>query len=316
MLEDLFENLKNQGKPRIKSNGKKLTISREDIRSFDSTYEDRKVYAIDGGNSILADGGSWLIGKIKLAYSCYNEDRLNEELKEYYFSAFLKNGKVKFGTTQPDSDKISPYAPSKSKFDEKLEEVKDTAMKIGEFKLARELVNKAEPGNLILIDGLLRSKNEEADQVIKEAAGEARKKNVNVIGLSKTSRIGTTTNRSLLGYLNQINKNLESPWFYEIPNRENNYILKLHKDAKYCYGAEMNRFDKTTLQLLAYYSSDPVILGYPYPLYRVDKTARLRDIEEDNEKLKLEELKKNYPSLKFDTLATSMHEELDSRRSY
>lgn len=316
MLKDLFENLKNQGKPKLKSNGEEIPISKKEIKRFKPKYKDEKVYAIDGGNSILADGGSWLIGKIKLAYSCYKEERLSEELKEYYFSAHLENGKVRVGTTQLDSNEKSEYAPGQSEFDKKLEEVKDTVMKIGEFKLVKEVFEEAEPGDLILIDGLLRSKNEEANHLMEKLIEKAKKKEVIIIGLSKTSRIGTTTNRSLLGYLNQISEDLEGPWFYEVPNRTGNYILKLHGDAEYCYRAEVSQFRESSFQLLAYYSSDPVILGYPYPLYRVDKTARLRDIEEDREKLRLEEIKEDYPSLKFDTLATSMHEELDSRRSY
>lgn len=197
-------------------------------------------------------------------------------------------------------------------FESKLEEAKNTAMRFGEFKLAKELSSKIAREDIILIDGPLDLNNPIAEELIDSLF----KSDRTIMGICKTSRMATETGRSLLGYLNQVTKDIDSPWYYKIPNEEGKYIAKLHKGSDYCYRVDMNRFDKEALKLLAFYSSDPVILGYPYPLYRADKVARIRDVEEKRERMKIRKLEKEHPSLKFDVKATSMHEELDKRRGY
>ena len=66
--------------------------------------------------------------------------------------------------------------------------------------------------------------------------------------------------------------------------------------------------------VLAYFSRDPEIVGYPYPLIKVDKIARVKEDEKkmENNKIKLM-AKKEGLILDYDENAAIMHSLLDKR---
>ena len=121
----------------------------------------------------------------------------------------------------------------------------------------------------------------------------------NVVGIAKTTREGTH-GRSFIGLL----YSHPGIWYAKI----NDIIFaKFHEKAKHIYLVDGN---EELFSYIPYYSNDPEILGYPYPLIRVDKIARIQSDEKRRLNFKIKERLGN---LKDDVLSQDMHSLLDKR---
>jgi hypothetical protein len=69
------------------------------------------------------------------------------------------------------------------------------------------------------------------------------------------------------------------------------------------------------MPLLAYYANDAELLGYPYPLLKADKLARINEYDRRRELTKFKVLlkKNNLESIEKDERSTDMHSRLDKR---
>ena len=116
--------------------------------------------------------------------------------------------------------------------------------------------------------------------------GAAKKKNIVVAGLAKTSALLTEKGNSLAMVLNEMNKDRFSSWFYYpivgINSQEHQaelFMVKLHEKSKHIFRLEIfkgNKFDAdSVVSMLAANSRDGVFLGYPYGLIEADKFARV-----------------------------------------
>ncbi|MCD6547189.1 MAG: hypothetical protein J7K22_01395 [Nanoarchaeota archaeon] len=243
------------------------------------------VYAVDGGSSIIFDGGSWCISKIKVGVVGYKgKKRVVEKIKTFYALSKKDNEHI--------TTKIMPEGKiMKSK---NLEDAHNDVRTFLEAKEVKELYSKTSADDIILVDG--------PTEVLKK----------NIVGVNKTSRLRAKSGRSLIGLINEFgSKKLKGKmWYYEIGNNE--YIVKLHPKSKFCY--KITALSKELFGVLAYFSRDPEIVGYPYPLIKVDKIARVKEDEKkmENNKIKLM-AKKEGLILDYDENAAIMHSLLDKR---
>lgn len=257
------------------------------FKTFDRIKFNGEVFAVDGGSGTILDCGTYLISKIKVGYVCYkNRERVNEDVKNYYLFIFLtKNGIV---------TEIVPKLEiklRKNNIDDVQNEVRET--------LEKETIKNFKDG-IVLADGYFSDINQK-----------------NVIYILKTSRLKTESGRSLLGLLNEIGKKKfrDKMWFYEISN--NDFVVKFHEKSKFCYRVKTN-WDgdlKSLFGAIAYYSTDPEILGYPYPLLKIDKIVRLREDERKRESNKIKMMMPNELRVKVesDEKSVIMHDFLDER---
>ncbi len=252
------------------------------------------IYAIDGGSAILMDGGSWLISKLKIGYVKYDGQKIKEKHIEESHVSFVKKGEQIL-----NSKNIS--LPKKD-----MAELPALLLRLLEFNLALQLIDKVEKNTIILMDGLLSLENFE--NLIKMLKEKSTKKGVSLIGLAKTYRQGIS-GRSVLGVL--LKKGPKTSWYYKL---NDTYIVKLHKNAKYVYACDIVG-DIKCLNVLKYYSQDLFLPGYPYPLLRVDREVRISSYEKKYEinKLKLY-LKKKKLDFEIDEISTNMHSLIDKEK--
>lgn len=270
-------------------------LKMDNFNIFKSVPSKGNVYAIDGGCGVLCDCGSYIISKIKIGITCYkNMERISsdEKVDEYYvFAQKTDSGNVVkiFPEREINENEINKC---------KIEEVQNEVRKYLERKKIEEISEKISENDMILTDGFFEKIKDDS----------------NIISVCKTSRLRSKSGRPLLSYLNDLSKEKinNKKWMYKIS--ENEYIVKFHEKGRFCYKVSVKNTDKLEylLGVVAYYSRDPEIIGYPYPLLRVDKIARIRNDEKKSENRKL----KNNKFGKFlisDEDAAIMHELLDKR---
>ncbi|MDD5053959.1 MAG: DNA double-strand break repair nuclease NurA [Candidatus Nanoarchaeia archaeon] len=265
-----------------------------------------KVVCIDGGCSVLADGGSWSISKIKVGIVEYDGlKKIIQESKENYLIIVQKKGYEIVSISKAGVLKLNLSGIDSLK----IEELPSKIMKYFEWV---ECIERNEEC-LFLMDSPLNAETAFEKEVIKKAL----EKKKNVVGFCKTSRARTVNGRSLLGVINFLGPK-NSEWVYH-PIFENEgdvktFVSKLDSATNFCYKVEVPQYSdfKSVFKFLSFFSKDSEILGYPYPLFVADKVARVNSFEKKRELFNIEnELKKN--GLFFDALSGSFHSHLDSK---
>jgi hypothetical protein len=264
------------------------------------------IICIDGGCATIADGGSWTIAKIKIGIIEYSgAKKIRQESEEYYLIAVAR-------------ERYEMLALQKGKIIElklsgidsvKIEELAGKVMKYFEWGACLKQKNDC----LIVMDSALNAETEFEKEIVKKLLDSKAK----IIGFCKTSRMRTLNGRSLLGLINSISpKNAE--WFYYPIFKDEKIIsafaAKLSKNSKFAYKIEIpNYLDYNEIfKTLAFFAKDSEISGYPYPLFKADKIARINSFERKKELFIIErELQKS--DLYFDSLSNSFHSNLDEK---
>jgi hypothetical protein len=264
------------------------------------------IVCIDGGCATIADGGSWIIAKIKVGIVEYaGLKKIKQESKEYYLIIVAK-----------DCYELLVYQNNKSYelklkgIDSiKIEELASKIMKYFEWSACLELKNDC----LILMDSALNAETDFEKELVKKALDNKLK----IVGFCKTSRMRTLSGRSLLGLINSISPN-NSEWFYhpifEDEKLIKTFAAKLGKTSKFCYKVELPMYldHSIIFKSLSFFSKDSEMPGYPYPLFKADKIARINSFELKKDLFTIEkELKKS--DLFFDSLSNSFHSKMDEK---
>lgn len=288
---------------------KGIPISKNNFKPIQGK-NNSQIYAIDGGSAIIADGGAWIISKLKVGIIGYNEKSKNYQKVKNYYCTIINRKKYEITLTDEKDNIIQMELPDFSEYE--IDEVPSKVMKILEWQTCKELCNNQD--QFILMDSSLEGDNDVEQEIINKVSNT----NNIIVGFCKTSRMRTINGRSLLGVINSISEKQTSWQYYPLYEDEvktNTYIVKLHKLAKYCHKVQLFKKEKNVtniFQILAYFASDSEVLGYPYPLLKVDKVARINSFEKRTESNAVErELKKT--TLIHDTISQSFHAQLDKR---
>lgn len=329
MIGEVLAFLKKKCSPQevITCNG--VRISGSGFKEVNPGLNDSRVYAIDGGCSILYDAGTWFIAKIKVGKVEYAENKVGQASKHYYLAGvFDEQGfSVEFfpkNDLTPTHAEVEDWVSEKGLSIDRIPDIVNRVMKISEWKYANELLTKIING-VVVMDSLLMEDFPHHAKYMKKALDAAVNKGLMVVGVSKTSRLTTSSGRPLVSYLNQAGP--EKAWAYKIPHQKESprmygedYAVKLHPKSKYVYRVQFEKrmhdskgFQKP-LSVLAYYSKDPEVLGYPFPLYSVDKLVRLGHVEKKEDLWKIMMHEWEYKFLK-DRVASDFHRVMD-RRAY
>jgi len=276
------------------------------------------VTAVDGGACIIADGGSWVLSKIRVASVHYDNGKRvpGLETREEQYYTVIKKGSLSAGQK---SAAMYEHSISELKSDFKnvreLTEVPAVVMRTLEFKKAYELVKGLPKGSLLLIDGLLKAETPDQEKCLGLLEFESKKQGINVVGIAKTFR-HALNGRSVIGSL--IKERPESKWAYSPVKGSDCLIVKLHERAKFAYAVDYFKHTgiSEVLSVLSYYSTDPVLIGYPYPLLKVDRDARISSHEKNLERNKLRIVckREGLDFIEYDEKSTSMHGVMDSQK--
>jgi hypothetical protein len=116
----------------------------------------------------------------------------------------------------------------------------------------------------------------------------------------------------MLGYLNEVGP--DHPWVHKLDSKVpyQDLVVKFHPKSEYCYRCHVLG---EGLGVVASYCKDPELIGYPYPLLRVDKLARISQHEKEMERRGVRVLarKMGVEGFEYDIRSQNFHEKLDKR---
>jgi len=267
------------------------------------------VCAVDGGSAVVADGGAWIISKLRVGVVEYNPERKVKEYSQDFFAIIVNKGVYEVSVFDKEYNELIVDLPDFNQLE--IDEVPAKIMKILEWRACLNLCNERD-NCFILMDSSLEGDNSVEENIIEKVW---KTSNV-VVGFCKTSRMMTNNGRSLLGFVNSMaGKN--SAWYY-YPLFEDEvfvktFIAKLSTYSKYCHKVQLFGKEENISRvfgLLAFFAGDSQVPGYHYPLVKADKVARINHFEKRDENNKwLRLLKKT--DLFHDVQSQNFHSELD-----
>jgi len=174
----------------------------------------------------------------------------------------------------------------------KISSVVNVVRRFLEIDFAKNMISELLSG-FIILDGTLEANYPGEIEKLTGLCESAKKKEVTVCALSKTTNLFTSNSNSAPAYLNSLSP--FNKWYYypsvKIASFNENhsaeiYFLKLNEHSDYVFRFEINKspllegdFLDKLFWLLEQNSKDAVFLGYPYGLIEVDKFARIEKKE-------------------------------------
>ena len=277
----------------------------------------KKVGFIDGGNAEIIGGANFSLQLIRIYYVIFeNNQRVKQNKTEFYLLVTAKN---KDGKIIYDTEAFNTHLRIDKEFDAfegKLSEnghkaepgkIAESARKISELKIATEMLNELESGDIIIRDGDLIEGTEQEKRQIEDLKNKSIQKEVIVSGLSKTTSLLTDSGNSAAAVLNKIGPSCA--WYY--PATNNTGFVKLNKNSNYVFRLDFFIPDKLAdiLGGLKANSRDACFIGYPYGLIDADRFARVTTKEK--EKLKLMLMSKGGENFRAHLASTDAHEILN-----
>ncbi len=300
IILELKKRLKDKGSyARLEyTNYRPIKIDKKNFSEIKSVETKNKIYFIDGGNIEILGSVNFSLQLIRLCCVAYrNNQRIKLKREEFFLlvTSKQKEDRIIYETNpfplgsfsiQNISFDSSDRTLSKGNHMVKISSIGNAVRRLSELKLAKHIVENANSGEIVVLDGSLEPSFINENSYLDELYAAAIKKNVVVTALSKTSRIFTENGNSLIPILNEISPN--SSWYYypvaEIKGSPVDlYIVKLHKSSKYIFKFEvfnkLNYNINIVLTLLKNNSKDPIFFGYPYGLIDADRFARVSNKE-------------------------------------
>lgn len=281
------------------------------IKEINAVKPDCTVYAVDGGCSTVIDGGTWSISKLKTGVVSYVLGKRRYEKVSNFMLGIIKKEKSIEWKITPEFSGFNLVSNST-----KMEELPNLARSVVEWLQIKKIAQDSEPGDIILRDGAFSSAEAFEKSIINDAVEFCKSKGVFLIGVCKTSRMSKDNQRPFIGVLNEFTSKTmpDKKWFYQDKDIT---VVKLHENSELCFRIESSVSENLAdiLSKVCYYSSDPEFTGYPYPLLKVDKIARVRDFERSNENRKAKMLAKSLGKefIEYDEKTTIAHNMLDKR---
>ncbi len=308
------------GEPFLSAPYEVHSFDKSNFRHFDGIDSDRKLAFVDGGNDALVEAPNFTIQLLRAGLSIFDgKQRVmpNNTPRRIEFlcliTTALKDGDAWYETSlYPLVEGVKPYLPDPSHLAFKstdpritvggtrpgIGRVASIVRKFTEWKFATEaLKHELQAGDVLVMDGTLRTGFPNEQIYASEAYSNAVKKAVTYTGLSKSSRLLTTTGLSLLGAVRALadRASIKPPWYYypiaESSSPENYasiMIVRLNHESRRIFrydinahqAKEMSREDRDeVLSKLSQNAGDLAFPGYPYGLVEPDYSARVRSDE-------------------------------------
>ena len=219
-----------------------------------------------------------------------------------------------------------------------MERMASMARRFSEWTIAKHIIDlESESGDIIVKDGSLQTSHTNEYKCVDKVFDKAIEKNVIFTGLSKTCRLTTDTQISLIDSIQRLAEELEikyDKWCYypvarsKEENSEHRAIImvvKLNKHAYTSFRFEIlkeqadNMSKKDILDVvsaIADNSKDIRLPGYPYGLIDADLWARVKNDELDGYKTRLySELSRRgvWPQVNPLMKIVNSHEKLDNK---
>ncbi len=314
-----------------------VAFSDDKFHNISSDKVSKKVAFIDGGNLEVLKAPNFSLQFMRIASIIYeNSNIIKKQVREYYIliTSFNQDGEIYYKGEVFPFDSSSFASDWKFEFNSADEDLgranfRASISSIGgivrnllEIKEAELILDDVD---IVVRDGNLQATNHLEEQFFDLCLGKARADRKIVCGVAKTSDLLTDAGNSVSDYLSNRANGLGLKEWYYYPSVEINsarhradmYYIRLHASSKYvfrldvCNTVPYNIGD--LLSMLRSYSTDPVFLGYPYGLIKVDSLARVSIKEAEFIKMKIvSKLGKGFKELEGALNSLNSHSILDN----
>jgi hypothetical protein len=294
------------------------------------TIEERepqgRVTAVDGGSATVVKGRSFLIGVHRVGSVTYlRGERIDQRMMPLKLEVISRaNLPSIYSSAYLDLVGEEPSeAPA-------IDRMLDRLRLFGEWKLAGQLLDELESGDLLLIDGSLKASIAPPYNFWLEFSRKARTKGVHLVGVTKTSTLYWGDKSPLIPAVVKIGERFcpDSKWFCRISDEKLHtassnyfgkiYVARLKASSDFAFRIDVSRADPVdpaaVFAALSHLSGDPAFLGYPYPLAAAHSASRisLSEIEDIRYKLQSRTFEKGVSLSDWDLLFTDFHEVLNA----
>ncbi len=285
--------------------GKNTGDSASDTRSESSFAplpgpKPTKICFVDGGNGAVFDSSQARVEFVRVYATIYDGKKRIDTKKEEGLVLIKNDGKGKIsvkGFPPLKLELLIPEDHSELRFGKEYVSLGSVANLV-RFTLECDFLGKhGKECDLLVRDGSLVGNNEYEDKGLGVFSDSL------VAGLSKTNTLPTTG----LGP--------ENLWISHVKkdNDVNISLVKLHAKSEYVFRLDAKEKAEEIAAALSQLASDPVFLGYPYPLIEADKMARVSNRELDTLKTRFAaEAGNDWKHLKQLAHGKSAHSVLDS----
>jgi hypothetical protein len=281
-----------------------------------------RVAAVDGGSATVVKGRSFLIGVHRAGVVVYQQGRRIEQriiplkleiiskanLSDMYNTAFRE---------------LTGEAPSEAPG---MDKMLDRLRLFSEWRLAQELLEELESGDMLLIDGSLKASIAPPYNFLLQFTQKARDKGIHLAGVTKTSTLYWGDKAPLIPAVMKRGERFhpKAKWFCQLSDRMKHDIKvtdQLHDITSSYFGKifvaklKASSVDANLIfSYLSHLSGDPAFLGYPYPLAAVHNIARITfsEIEDIRYKLQSKAFEMGISTSDWDLLFTDFHEILNA----
>jgi hypothetical protein len=208
------------------------------------------------------------------------------------------------------------------------------ARAVEEWRQIRILLDRLEPGDFILRDGALRADIRIPPVLVDEILKVAVERGIHIIGIVKRSSIPAASGQlmPIVPAIQQLGR-MELPdsnWYTPLPLDDNefekypshfgkSYIVQYHPLSQYVFWTDINSYDSISPEIaftkLAGLCSDPVYMGYPFPLALIHNRVVLTRAQVEDIKYKIQSsaLESKIITLsEWELLFQNFHEMLDA----
>jgi hypothetical protein len=268
---------------------KPIPLSKENFHLIGKAPS-RGMAFIDGSNVEILGAPDFSLQLIRTYATVHRENKREfAEKKEFFVLASVEKGETteyRINSFPEGFECITIEA-----FDETLKtgnervavsRVGELVRSIAEIKESINVLSKLGAGDLVVRDGTLQPRLSFEAEYFKDLFSAARKREIAVAGLAKTTDLITDNGASLVAALEEMAP--DGAWYYW-PVVENSnsvhqaeiFLVKLHALSKYVFRAEIDKEadHEIVLSNLAANSTDPVFLGYPYGLVEAHRSAKI-----------------------------------------
>jgi hypothetical protein len=277
----------------------------------------RRLAFIDGGNQELIGAPNFSVQLNRAYFNIFTRTKMTQpksllnkiEFLSITHADFRKDQIYYHTSTFPVDEKCAEFIPESSDLSfnsadrrimvgnarADIARVASIGRRFAEWQYARHIIEKELGGEDILVmDGTLRTAFTNESKYARAVYAVAKERGVLCTGLSKTSRLFTTTGLSLLGAVRRLALNSEvSPMWYYYPVADSLspdheaaiFLLKLSEQSQRIFRFEIHAGQAKFLSPedlnevfseLSLNASDLSFPGYPYGLIDADDNARVR----------------------------------------
>jgi hypothetical protein len=283
-------------------------VNKDNFHTIKEFCSGKKLCFVDGGNSEIAAAANFSVQFIRIAAVTMHLNKTISAKRAEFFALCRaaapnattpENGGQKYFCSTHFVSKDTLNLPGLSfpadtansaREGSELSAIGNNVRRLAEIEIARQAVVGLEDGDILVLDGTLEAKTALEAEYLDRLYEAAKKKDVLVMSVAKTTTLLTEKGNSASVMLFKMGP--KTAWYYypiaDINNPMHKAALlfaKLHHKSAYAFRVEaykeqlpMVEMDKV-IGFFAYNSKDLSFPGYPYGLIKADRTARVSEKE-------------------------------------